>query len=66
MAIEMKKTPTLMNKYLYSGFPILNRSKVVMNGFWYDYLKKEYREKAKPCYMDTDSFIVYKKLDNNW
>ena len=40
----MKKTPTLMNKYLYSGFPILNRSKVVMNGFWYDYLKKEYRE----------------------
>ena len=27
--------------------------------FCYDYLKLKYGEKAKLCYMDTDSFIVY-------
>ena len=27
----------------------------------YDYVKPKYREKAKLCYMDTESFIVYIK-----
>ena len=66
MAIEMRKTPTLVNKYVYSGFPISNLSKFLMHGFWYDYLKKEYWGKAKPCYMDKDSLIVYIKTDNDW
>ena len=29
-----------------------------MGEFWYDYIKAKYGEKAKPCYMDTGSFIV--------
>ena len=29
--------------------------------FWYDYVKPKYGIKAKLCYMDTDSFIVYIK-----
>ena len=32
--------------------------------FWYDYVKLKYGEKAKLCYMDTDSFIVYIKTDD--
>ena len=32
--------------------------------FWYDYAKSKYGEKAKLCYMDTDSFIVYIKANN--
>ena len=32
--------------------------------FWYDYAKPKYDEKAKCCYMDTDSFIVYIKTDD--
>ena len=32
-----------------------------MYEFWYDYVKPKYGEKSKLCYMDTDSFIVYKK-----
>ena len=32
-----------------------------MYEFWYDYVKPEYGEKAKLCYMDTDSFTVYIK-----
>ena len=34
-----------------------------MYEFSYDYVKLKYGEKSKLCYMDTDSFIVYKK---NW
>ena len=26
--------------------------------FWYDYLKPQYKDKAKLCYMDTDSFVI--------
>ena len=35
-----------------------------MYEFWYDYVKRKYNEKAKLCYMDTDSFIVYIKTDD--
>ena len=35
-----------------------------MHEFWYDYVKPKYGKKAKLCYMDTDSFIVYIKTDN--
>ena len=29
-----------------------------MYEFWYEYIKPKYKEKAKPCYMDTDSFAI--------
>ena len=35
-----------------------------MYKFWYDYVKPKYRENARLCYMDTDSFIFYVKTDN--
>ena len=35
-----------------------------MYEFWYDYIKPKYTEKAKLCYMDTDSFVVYIKTDD--
>ena len=49
-----------MNKLVYLGLSTLELSKILMYEFWYDYLKPKYGEKAKLCYMDTDSFIVYK------
>ena len=42
---------------------ILKLSKILMYEFWYDYVKPKYGEKAKFCYMDTDSFILYIKND---
>ena len=48
-----------MNKPAYFGLPIQELSKIVMREFWYGYVKPKYGEKAKLCYMDTDSFIVY-------
>ena len=60
----MKKTEILMNKPVYLGLSILELSIILMYEFWYDYVKPKYGEKAKLCYMDTDSFIVYIKTDD--
>ena len=35
-----------------------------MHEFWYDYLRTKYGEKAKWCYMDKGSFIVYIKTED--
>ena len=53
-----------MNKPVYWGLSILQLSKILMFEFWYDYVKQKYDKKAKLCYMDTDSFIVYIKTDD--
>ena len=47
-----------MNKPVYLGMSILDISKTLMYEFWYDYLKPKYNDKAKLCYMDTDSFVI--------
>ena len=58
LAIEMKKAKVKMNKPLYLGMSILDISKTLMYEFWYDYLKPKYKDNAKLCYMDTDSFVI--------
>ena len=60
MAIEMKKTKVKMNKLIYLGMSILDISKTLL----YDYIKPKYQDRAKLCYMDTDSFIIYIKTEN--
>ena len=52
------KTQILINHPLYFGLSVLDLSKTVMHEFWYDYVKSEYGENAKLCYIDKDSFIV--------
>ena len=64
LALERKKTEIFINKPVYLGLSILELSKTLMYEFWYDYVKPKYGEKAKFCYMDTDSLIVYIKTDN--
>ena len=53
-----------MNKPVYLGLSILELSTTLMYGFWYDYVKPRYGEKAKLGYIDADSFIVYIKADD--
>ena len=53
-----------MNRTIYLGLKILDISKTKMYEFWYDYLKPKYNNKAMLCYMDTDSFIAHRKMDD--
>ena len=61
LTIKMKKTQITLTKLVYLGLSILDLSKAIMYEFWDDYVKPKYGEKAKLCYMDTDSFIVHVK-----
>ena len=56
--IEMRKVKVKMNKPIYLGLSILDISKITMYEIWYDYVKIKYEDKARLCYMDTDSFVV--------
>ena len=64
LPIEMKTTEILMNKPVHLGLSVLELSKILMYEFRYDYVRPKYGEKAKLCYVDTDSFIVYIKTDD--
>ena len=64
MIIEMRKVEVKMNKPIYLGQAILDISKTLMYEFWYDYIKPKYEDKARLCYMDTDSFVMYIKTED--
>ena len=63
---KKQKTEILMNKPVYQELSILELSKILMQDFWYDYVKAKYVEEAKLCYMDTDSFTLYIKADGSY
>ena len=61
-----------MDKPIYIGMSILDISKIPIYEVRYGYIKQKYQDKAKLCYMDTDSFIIhiktkhfYKNIANN-
>ena len=64
LVMEMRKTDVRMNKPIYLGQAILDLSKTLMLEFWYDYIVPKYGDKAKLCYMDTDSFVMCIKTED--
>ena len=64
LIIEMKKTEVKMNKPIYLGLSILDISKTNMHEFWYGYIKPNYGDRAKLCYTDADSFVIYVKTED--
>ena len=58
LAIEVRKAQIFMKKPLYLGLPILDLSTIVMNKFWYDYIKPKYGGNAKICYMGTALLVM--------
>ena len=62
--MEMRKVEVKMNKPIYLGQAILDISKTLMYEFWYDYIKPKYGDKARLCYMDTDSFVMHIKTED--
>ena len=59
IAIEMKKSKVKMSKSIYLGMSILDISKTLVYEFRYDYIKPKNQDRAKLCYMDTDSFVIH-------
>ena len=59
----MKITKVKMNKPVYLGMSI-GISKTLMYEFRYDYIKPKYGDRAKLCYIDTDSFFIYIETDD--
>ena len=53
-----------MNKPIYLRKAILDISKTLMYEFWYDYIKLKYGDKARLCYTDTDSLIIYVETED--
>ena len=64
LMMEMKKVEVKMSKAIYLGQAILDISKTLMYEFWYDYIKPKYGDKARLCYMDTNSFVMEIKADD--
>ena len=64
MGCEMGKIKVVMNKPVYLGQAILDRSKIVMYEFHYDYMKQEYPKGLTLCYMDMDSLIYDIETDD--
>ena len=61
--MEMKKTEVVMNKPIYLGKQY-QCSKTLMYEFQYDCIKPKFGDKARLCYMDTDSFIMHIKTED--
>ena len=62
--MEMRMVEVKMNKPIYLGQAIFYISKTLMYEFWYDYIKPKYKEKARLCYIDTDSFVIRIKTED--
>ncbi|XP_048248029.1 uncharacterized protein LOC125377949 [Haliotis rufescens] len=54
-AVHLKKTTLFLNQPLCAGFSILDLSKIHMYDFHYNFIKRNYGEKAQLCFTDTDS-----------
>ena len=72
VGIDMRKSRLLLNKPVYTGMTILEKSKILMYDFFYNHLKKQYGEKCELLYTDTDSLLlkietedVYKDIKAN-
>ena len=53
-----------MIKPLYLGISVSDISKTLMYEFLYEYIGPKYRDKAKLCIADTDSFVVHIKTED--
>jgi hypothetical protein len=59
VGVKNKKVKLLLNKPIYTGMTVLDLSKLFMYQFHYEYIKKQYGERATLLMTDTDS-LFYK------
>ena len=54
-----------LNRPVYTGFTVLETSKLKMYEFFYDYIKVKYGAKASLCMTDTDSLLLEIKKEDH-
>ena len=59
LAIGTNKTKVKKNNPVYLDLSVLEIKKALMYEFWYDYIKPNYQNNGRLCYMDIDSFKVH-------
>ena len=64
VAVHRYQTTVQFNKPIYIGQAVLDLSKLLMYNFHYNIIKKEFNNKVKLLYTDTDSFIYEFKNAN--
>ena len=64
MGIDMRKSKLLLNKQVYTGMTILDNSKILMDDFFYNKLKKQYGPRCELLYTDTDSLLLEIETDD--
>ena len=61
---KFDKEKTVFDKPIYSGFSVLELSKLLMYEFYYHKIQPYYNNNVKLHYMDTDSFILSIKTED--
>ena len=65
IAIERYKTSIYFDRPIYTGFSVLDISKILMFDFHYQTIKEKYPgDKSTLCFTDTDSFLYKIKTDD--
>lgn len=64
VAVQLRKTRTILDKPIYVGMSVLDLSKLHMYKFHYDYIKPKYGRKAKLLFTDTDSLTYHISTDD--
>ena len=64
LIIEIKRTKVKMNKPIYLGLSVLDIAKALMYELWCNYIKPKYGDRAKLCYTDTNSSVIYIKTED--
>ena len=64
VSVRMRQSTVLLNKPIHHGVSVLDRAKVPMYEWHYEYMVPKYGKNAEPCYTDTDSFIYEIKTED--
>ena len=64
MVLNEKTGGILLDSARAVGFTVLELSKLVMLDFHYGYYKEFYGDRAKLCFMDTDSLLYEIRTEN--